>query len=61
MVVVDRFFPSSKTCSRCGHVQDMPLHLRTYDCKKCGISIDRDLNASINLRNAVGLTVNACG
>ncbi|NEQ38636.1 MAG: transposase [Okeania sp. SIO3I5] len=30
--VVDRFFPSSKTCSYCGHVQDMPLHLRTYDC-----------------------------
>ncbi|MEM1171915.1 MAG: RNA-guided endonuclease TnpB family protein [Cyanobacteria bacterium P01_H01_bin.35] len=61
LVVVDRFFPSSKTCSRCGHVQDMPLHLRTYDCPECGLSIDRDLNASINLRNAVGLTVNACG
>ncbi|NEP87544.1 MAG: IS200/IS605 family element transposase accessory protein TnpB [Okeania sp. SIO2C2] len=61
LVVVDRFFPSSKTCSYCGHVQDMPLHLRTYDCPECGLSIDRDLNASINLRNAVGLTVNACG
>ncbi|NES74073.1 MAG: IS200/IS605 family element transposase accessory protein TnpB [Okeania sp. SIO2D1] len=68
LVVVDRFFPSSKTCSRCGHVQDMPLNLRTYDCPECGISIDRDLfaehsvgNASINLRDAVGLTVNACG
>ena len=61
LVVVDRFFPSSKTCSNCGHVQDMPLHLRTYDCQSCGISIDRDLNASINLRNAVGLTVDACG
>ncbi|NES67407.1 MAG: IS200/IS605 family element transposase accessory protein TnpB, partial [Okeania sp. SIO2D1] len=61
LVVIDRFFPSSKTCSNCGHVQDMPLNLRTYDCKKCGLSIDRDLNASINLRDAVGLTVNACG
>ncbi|NES71732.1 MAG: IS200/IS605 family element transposase accessory protein TnpB, partial [Okeania sp. SIO2D1] len=61
LVVVDRFFPSSKTCSRCGHVQDMPLNVRTFDCPECGISIDRDLNASINLRNAVGLTVNACG
>ncbi|WP_255502705.1 RNA-guided endonuclease TnpB family protein [Okeania sp. KiyG1] len=61
LVVVDRFFPSSKTCSNCGHVQDMSLSLRTYDCPECGISIDRDLNASINLRNAVGLTVNACG
>ncbi len=61
LVVVDRFFPSSKTCCRCGHVQDMPLSVRTYDCPDCGLSIDRDLNASINLRNAVGLTVNACG
>ncbi|GGA50259.1 hypothetical protein CYANOKiyG1_69670 [Okeania sp. KiyG1] len=61
LVVVDRFFPSSKTCSNCGHVQDMPLNLRTYDCPDCGISIDRDLNASINLRNAVGSVVNACG
>nr|WP_293160026.1 zinc ribbon domain-containing protein [Okeania sp. SIO2C9] len=39
LVVVDRFFPSSKTCSRCGHVQDMPLHLRTYNCPECGLSI----------------------
>ncbi len=54
LVVVDRFFPSSKTCSNCGHVQDMPLSFRTYDCPDCGLSIDRDLNASINLRNAVG-------
>ncbi|MDY7007443.1 MAG: RNA-guided endonuclease TnpB family protein [Cyanobacteriota bacterium] len=61
LVVVDRFFPSSKTCSNCGHVQDMPLNVRTFDCPECGISIDRDLNASINLRDAVGLTVNACG
>ncbi len=61
LVVIDRFFPSSKTCSNCGHVQDMPLNLRTYDCPECGLSIDRDLNSSINLRDAVGLTVNACG
>ncbi|MGD1807189.1 RNA-guided endonuclease InsQ/TnpB family protein [Dapis sp. BLCC M126] len=61
LVVVDRFFPSTKTCSNCGHVQEMPLNLRTYDCPECGLSIDRDLNASINLRNAVGLTVDACG
>ncbi|NEO55777.1 MAG: transposase [Okeania sp. SIO3B5] len=30
LVIVDRFFPSSKTCSNCGHVQDMPLNVRTY-------------------------------
>ncbi|MGD1704083.1 zinc ribbon domain-containing protein [Dapis sp. BLCC M229] len=47
--------------SNCGHVQDMPLSLRTYNCSECGISIDRDLNASIRVRNAVGLTVDACG
>ncbi|MGD1700435.1 zinc ribbon domain-containing protein [Dapis sp. BLCC M229] len=52
-LVVDRFFPSSKTCSRCGDLQDMPLNLRTYDCPECGISIDRDLNASINLKKRV--------
>ncbi|RQH29329.1 transposase [Okeania hirsuta] len=61
LAIVDRFFPSSKTCSNCGHVQDMPLNVRTYDCQSCGLSIDRDLNASINLRDAVGSTVNACG
>ncbi|NET41727.1 MAG: transposase [Okeania sp. SIO2B3] len=59
--MVDRFFPSSKTCSNCGHVQDMPVNLRTYDCPECGLSIDRDLNASINLRDAASSTVNACG
>ncbi|MGD1804776.1 RNA-guided endonuclease InsQ/TnpB family protein [Dapis sp. BLCC M126] len=53
LVVEDRFFPSSKTCSNCGHVQDMPLNLRTYNCPECGLSIDRDLNASINLKKRV--------
>ncbi|MGB3514755.1 MAG: transposase [Microcoleaceae cyanobacterium] len=53
LVVVDRFFPSTKTCSNCSHVQEMPLNLRTYECGSCGISIDRDLNASINLRKRV--------
>ena len=48
---IDRFYPSSKTCSSCGYVQDMPLHKRTYDCPYCGLSLDRDLNASINIRN----------
>ena len=36
-------FLSSKTCSNCGHVQDMPFNLRTYDCLDCCFSIDRDL------------------
>ncbi len=41
LVVIDRFFPSSKTCSNCGRVQDMPLNLRTFNCPECGLSIDR--------------------
>jgi putative transposase len=48
---VDRWYPSSKTCSNCGHQQDMPLKIRTYDCLNCGLSMDRDLNAALNLEN----------
>jgi putative transposase len=51
LVLVDQWFPSSKLCSNCGHKQDMPLNLRTYDCPVCGNSIDRDLNASLNILN----------
>jgi putative transposase len=40
---------TSKTCSGCGNVQDMPLSQRTYNCEKCGMSKDRDLNASMNI------------
>ena len=46
--LVDRFYPSSKTCSSCGRIKDMPLHLRTYECE-CGLRLDRDLNAAINI------------
>ena len=46
-IPIDCNFPSSKTCSNCGHVQDMPLKIRTYDCPECGLSIDRDRCASI--------------
>ncbi|MBB6177938.1 putative transposase, partial [Anoxybacillus tengchongensis] len=51
LIVADRFYPSSKKCSRCGHVKDhLSLSERTYRCEACGIEIDRDLNASINLK-----------
>ncbi len=51
LVVADRFYPSSKTCSQCGEIKkDLKLKDRLYNCK-CGLSIDRDLNASINLSN----------
>lgn len=52
VVKIDRWFPSSKTCSVCGHVKDeLKLSDRLYICESCGIIIDRDLNASINIRN----------
>ncbi len=48
--VADRFFPSSKTCSGCGEVRnDLDLSTRTYSCGVCGLVLDRDLNAAINL------------
>ncbi|HAA30597.1 MAG TPA: transposase [Cyanobacteria bacterium UBA8553] len=50
--LVDRWFPSSKTCSHCGHVQSMKLSDRIFECDSCGHSQDRDMNASINLENA---------
>ena len=50
--IVDRFYPSSKTCSNCGEIKkDLKLSDRIYKCD-CGFAIDRDLNASINLKNA---------
>ncbi|STB59724.1 RNA-guided endonuclease InsQ/TnpB family protein [Clostridium perfringens] len=50
--IVDRFYPSSKTCSQCGKIKkDLKLSDRIYRCD-CGLTIDRDLNASINLKNA---------
>ena len=49
LVVADRFYPSSKTCSHCGEIKkDLKLKDRVYKCR-CGFTIDRDLNASINL------------
>lgn len=52
LVFVDRFYPSSKTCSACGHINhDLTLKDRDYICPDCGNIIDRDLNASINILN----------
>jgi putative transposase len=48
--VADRYFPSSKTCSGCGEVKsNLSLSERVYSCDLCGLAIDRDLNAAINL------------
>ncbi|HEY9872231.1 MAG TPA: RNA-guided endonuclease TnpB family protein [Candidatus Obscuribacterales bacterium] len=61
LVIVNRFYPSSQLCSDCGHQQKMPLKERVYTCSSCGISLDRDLNAAINLSKTVSLTGLACG
>jgi len=42
---------TSKTCSQCGRIQDMPLYKRTYECAECGFVIDRDYNSAINILN----------
>ncbi|GAA2575072.1 RNA-guided endonuclease TnpB family protein [Actinomadura fulvescens] len=60
LVVVDRWFPSSKLCSNCGAFQDkMPLNVRTWTCG-CGTTHDRDVNAANNLL-AAGLAASVCG
>ena len=49
--IVNRFYPSSKTCSNCGNIKkDLKLKDRIYRCE-CGLEIDRDYNAAINLKN----------
>ena len=49
-IKVDRYYPSSKTCSSCGfHKADLLLGERTFVCPSCGLTIDRDLNAALNL------------
>jgi putative transposase len=68
----DRWYPSSKRCSRCGTVKDeLPLSQRTYRCDVCSLVIDRDLNAARNLAQlaptassagrAAPEAANACG
>lgn len=47
------YYPSSQLCSNCGHHHKMPLDQRTYVCPHCGLVIDRDLNAAINLANYI--------
>ena len=52
--LVDRWFPSSKTCSVCGCVKEkLSLSERIFDCFSCGIVLDRDLNAALNLAQYV--------
>ncbi len=63
VVVADRWFASSKTCSVCGHQLDvLPLSVREWICPSCGTDHDRDVNAAMNLKHmTVSSTVAACG
>ena len=55
LIVAPKSFPSTRLCSRCGHLQGkMPLSQRVFRCEACGLELDRDLNAALNLR-AYGL------
>jgi putative transposase len=52
LVAVDQFYPSSKTCSACGWIdEDLDLSVRMFVCEECGLVIDRDLNAALNLKH----------
>jgi putative transposase len=59
---IERFEPTSQTCSACG-VKDgpKPLHVRQWQCGACGAQLDRDVNAAVNVAKAAGLAVSACG
>ena len=68
---IDKYFASSQICSGCGNKQKMPIEQRTYNCKSCGTKLDRDYNASLNIKregiknlntNTVGtMGIHACG
>jgi len=61
VIAIDRFCPSSKTCSACGQLAaSMPLNVRQWTCASCGSAHDRDVNAAKVIR-AAGLAVQACG
>jgi putative transposase len=63
VIVIDRWFASSKICSCCGYkLSELPLSVREWKCPVCHVQHDRDHNAAINLKNmAVSSTVSACG
>jgi putative transposase len=61
LIVIDRWYPSSKTCSACGHLlAELSLATRAWQCPSCGTRHDRDVNAAKNIL-AAGLAVTACG
>jgi putative transposase len=55
IVVIDRFYPSTQTCSGCGARNETPLGQRTYRCASCGLVLDRDLNAARNIASQAAM------
>ena len=51
LILVPQYYPSSKMCSNCGSIKLLSLDNRIFQCEECGLIIDRDENASINIRN----------
>jgi putative transposase len=62
VVRIGRYEPTLQVCSACG-VRDgpKPLHVRVWTCQACGVVLDRDINAAVNVAKAAGLAVTACG
>jgi putative transposase len=63
VIVADRWYPSSKMCSCCGHkLEELTLGTRSWTCPACGVRHDRDVNAAVNLKNmAMSSIATACG
>lgn len=69
LIKIDQWYPSSKICSECGYIAEkMPLQTRSWSCPECQSNLDRDINASINIKNkgieflkAEGMSVSAVG
>jgi len=58
LLICDRWFASSKTCSCCGHKKEkLSLSTRTYTCESCKLSLDRDLNAAKNIEQQLKIPV----
>jgi len=54
-IVVDKWVPTTKTCSNCSSINEIDLSQRVFECNKCGLKIDRDLNSARNMLKFVGL------
>ena len=53
IIIANQYYPSSQKCSICGNLKEMKVDKRIYKCEHCGLIIDRDLNAAINLANYI--------